>query len=289
MLENGGRSGKERASAGAAAPAAKQLGTVATGDTQLAELVKSLGLVFGLLAGVVGLVYAVGGGVLAVRLYFESLPSLTVVGQLPREYLIAVGLTQVFLPVLAAAAIYFAVRMLSGSAAARPRRTVDQESTRSSPSWVELVGASALALVAILLGASPAIARQGLSEQLLVLLAAGFAITLVVMLVALKLRVEIAERETWSKSRATAGMALVIALVSLPAWVIGAGTFHFLDAKVCTTGGLPISGVLIGETSDRVYVGESNRRTSGPRRVVSIPLSQVEEVFIGGQAAAQRC
>ncbi|MGH3042384.1 MAG: hypothetical protein ACRDNG_11725, partial [Gaiellaceae bacterium] len=62
-------------------------------DSRGTELLKALGLVVGLLAGSVGLLYAIGGGVLTLRLFLEDLPSLTVVGQLPREFLISIGLT----------------------------------------------------------------------------------------------------------------------------------------------------------------------------------------------------
>jgi len=92
-------------------------------------------------------------------------------------------------------------------------------------------------------------------------------------------------------------MGLIVAFAFLTACVVFAGTFHLLDAKVCTTsqgqgGGELIgetSGVLIGETGDRVYIGEVNGGTDRPRRVVSIPLGQVKEVLIGGEASEQSC
>jgi len=262
------------------------------GDGRGSDVVKALGLVFGLLAGLVTLVYAVGGGVLALRLFFEDLPSLTVVGQLPREYLIAVGLTQIVLPVLVAAGLYLGVRLLVGSSVPPPARLVQEWTGRSWRGWGEFVGVSALlALVVVFLGASPAYTREGLSRKLLWLLLVGFVVTWLVMMVALKLRAALAtrERDTWNTSRVAVWMTSIVALASLPAFVIFAGTFHFLDAKVCAAGPRQISGVFIGESSDRVYIGESNHRTAGPRRVVSIPLSQVEEVLIGGEAATERC
>jgi hypothetical protein len=97
---------------------------VSNGESRGTELLKTLGLVVGLLAGIVGLLYAIGGGVVTLRLYLENLPSLTVVGQLPREFLISIGLTQIVLPALAVAALYLAVRALLGSSARPPTRLV---------------------------------------------------------------------------------------------------------------------------------------------------------------------
>src|SRR6266540_7551245 len=51
-------------------------------DGPATDVVKTLGQLFGLAAGFIALVYAAGGGVLALRLYLSDLPSRTVVGQL---------------------------------------------------------------------------------------------------------------------------------------------------------------------------------------------------------------
>jgi hypothetical protein len=260
---------------------------MATEDGDRADVAKTLGQIFGLVAGVVGLVYAVGGGALALRLYLEDLPSLTVVGQLPRAYLISIGLTQIVLPGLAVAALYAAGRLLVGSAAPRPERLAGPWPRRS---WTELVAVSApLALVATVLGASPAITRDGLSGKVVWLLALGFVVNLIVMLVALRLRAAVAARHasTWNALRATTWMTLIVLLAVLPACILFAGTFRLLDAKVCMATHSE-SGVLIGETGDRVYIGES-AESKGPRRVVSVPLSQVRELFIGGRAATKNC
>jgi hypothetical protein len=108
------------------------------------ELLKALGLVVGLLAGIVGLLYAIGGGVLTLRLFLEDLPSLMIVGQLPREFLISIGLTQIVLPALAAAALYLAARVLLGSSARPPTKLVRQWRGGSRRGWAELVGVSML-------------------------------------------------------------------------------------------------------------------------------------------------
>lgn len=273
---------------------------MANRESQQSDVLKTLGLIFGLFAGFVTLLYAVGGGVLVLRLFLEDLPSLTVVGQLPRELLISIGLTQIVLPALATGAAYATARLLAGASAPQPRRLVDQWNEHSWPAWSELVGVSALTALALtLLGAAPALVREGLTRKLDWLLAVALLVTLLVVLVALQLRAVLAtrERDRWNTLRPTAWMSLIVAFAFLPACVVFAGTFHLLDAKVCTTsqgqgGGELIgetSGVLIGETGDRVYIGEVNGGTDRPRRVVSIPLGQVKEVLIGGEASEQSC
>ena len=51
-------------------------------------------------------------------------------------------------------------------------------------------------------------------------------------------------------------------------------------AKACLSDGGEVSGVLIGETSDRTYLGDRSREH--PRRIISIPLTRVERVVVGG-------
>jgi hypothetical protein len=52
-------------------------------------------------------------------------------------------------------------------------------------------------------------------------------------------------------------------------------------AKVCLTDGSEVVGVFIGETSSRTYLGDL--ASVRPRRVLSIPQSQVARVVVGGR------
>ena len=63
--------------------------------------------------------------------------------------------------------------------------------------------------------------------------------------------------------------------------------FPLLDAQVCTVSGSAVSGVLIGETGDRTYIGESDKPT--PLDVFSIPRSEIKQTIIGGNAASRVC
>ena len=257
------------------------------------ELLKALGLVVGLLAGIVGLLYAIGGGVLTLRLFLEDLPSLTVVGQLPREFLISIGLTQIVLPALGAAALYLAARVLLGSSVRPPARLVRQWRGGSRRGWAELVVVSMLVASGLtLLAGAPALRREGFDEENLVFLLAIAALaTVVVELVALRVRASLAEREryAWNTLRPMVAMALVVAFALVPAFVVFAGTFHLLEAKVCVENRADPAGVLVGETSAGVYIGDAQGAREGPRRVVSVPTERVEKLLIGGNAARMSC
>jgi hypothetical protein len=61
-------------------------------------------------------------------------------------------------------------------------------------------------------------------------------------------------------------------------------------AKVCLVDGGEVVGVLIGETSGRTYLGDV--AAAHPRRVISLPQSQVARLVVGGregQLAGVRC
>jgi hypothetical protein len=260
-------------------------GVADAGETG-SDVVKAVAQVVGLLAGFVALIYAAGGGVYALRLFLEDLPSRVIVGQLPRDLLISVGLAQIVLPALGIAGLYAAIRLLLGGSAPTPRRLIDEWVTRSWRGWSHLAAASVVpAAVITTFGAY----RAGLSWDLLWLVPFSLLLSSLVILVALNLRarVALAYGSRWNARRAVIWMTLVVCLASLPACLIFAATFPLLEVKVCTTDGFQ-SGLFIGESSERIYVGELRRRNQ-PRQVVSFPLSAVTETIIGGGARSQPC
>ncbi len=162
--------------------------------------------VTGAFAGLAALVYLTGALALQLRLGIGGLPSSVAVPQLPREFVIGVGLL-VVAPALG----------LGFAAAWAARRRAQSR------------------------GAATA---AGLAAGLLCYLVIG---------------------------------ALVVAKDPFP-------------AKVCLANGGEVSGVLIGETSSRTYLGDPVGRK--PRRVISLPQSQVVRVIVGGrpaQLAAASC
>jgi hypothetical protein len=77
----------------------------ADGDKSGPSSLDGLQAVVGLLAGVAALIYVTGGLVLALRLSFAGLPSIAVVGQLPRGFLFSLGATQVVAPAIVIGAV----------------------------------------------------------------------------------------------------------------------------------------------------------------------------------------
>ena len=268
----------------------------ADADRHPPDVVTRLGQILGLAAGFVAVVYIAGGGVLALRLYLAHLPSRTIVGQLPRELVISVGLAQVVLPVLGVAAVYAIYRFLRGTSAP-PRRLVRQWKVRSWRGWATLVAASAIpALIAAGALAWADEEVRGGVKGLLWLAPITFLLTLLVVLIALGVRARLAERyvtpekNEWDKPAALIPMTILVALASVPTAVVLAGTYlPLLDAKVCTTTGSEVTGLLIGETSDRTYIGEEERGPTGPLLMFSVPRTQITETFIGGDASSRPC
>jgi hypothetical protein len=279
---------------------------VADADRQQSDVIRTLGQVVGLGAGIIALVYAAGGGVLALRLYLGDLPSRTVVGQLPRDLLISVGLAQIVLPGLAVAGLYAIGRLLLGPTPA-PKTFVDQWKQRSRRTWAVLVGVSAipalLTTAAMTLGVELGVERRPVERKLLWLLPVTFLLTLLIALVCLNLRARLADRygdsaSSWNMGGPIVRMSLVAALAFLPGCVVFAGTIHLLEVKVCTTLGPPmglsaprgrsLQGVFIGETSDRTYIGQ-RKRPGRPLLVFSVPQSRITETFIGGNAHSRPC
>jgi hypothetical protein len=79
--------------------------------------------------------------------------------------------------------------------------------------------------------------------------------------------------------RALASLAVGVACYfGVGALVVSKNPF---PARVCLQDGSAVDGVLIGETGDRTYVGDL--ASAHPRRVISIPQSQITRVVVGGR------
>jgi hypothetical protein len=166
-------------------------------ENPYSRLVGALGKLTGLFAGLVAGIYFTGGLVLSLRLGLERLPSSAAVAQLPREFLISLGLT-VVVPAVAVGAL--GVWLARRSATTRGRA-----------------------------------AAVGTAAGIVCYLAIGVA---------------------------------QVAKAPFP-------------ATVCLADGGDASGVLIGETGSRTYLGD--RSSEHPRRIISIPLARVEQVLVGGR------
>lgn len=95
----------------------------------------------------------------------------------------------------------------------------------------------------------------------------------------------------WNSVRPVAAMAGVYAVAALPAALLGAAAIPLTEAMVCTTDNYYETGYLVGESSDRVYLGEKPKgeHDGGQRRILVVPLAKVEELFFGGEAYKASC
>jgi hypothetical protein len=97
---------------------------------------------------------------------------------------------------------------------------------------------------------------------------------------------------TFGGDAARGAAPVAFAAVALVACVVIAALFAFKDpfpARVCSVdGAADATGVFIGETQDRIYIGDAPDRP-GRHNITSVPLSRVARVFIGGGAAEARC
>ena len=273
------------------------------GDGPAADVVKRLGQLFGLVVGFVALVYVAGGGVFAIRLYLRDLPSLGVTSQLPRDFLVSIGLAQIVAPALGAAAIYGIARLLWGSAPT-PTWFVDEWDAKPSwRAWKPLFAPSGI--LAVVATAFATYQMTGFTHdwrKLLPSLLLTFLVTLLIALVALNLRAKLAlrarrepataedVRERWNEGTVVVRMALVVALAAVPFGFVFAATLPMLDARVCITAGhhvQHVDGVLVGETNTRTFIGEKG--TQDPLHVFSIPEAEIIETIIGGTPTRETC
>lgn len=263
----------------------------------------------GLIAGVAVLVYIAGGIVVLWRLWLQRYNRVATVVQLPRELLISIGLLAIVLPFIAGVAIYAIVRL--STQVSWLRSLID----RPTP-WLRPLQRFVLSMfygvglfVASFLWAEY---RTGLDVQrlpalstfwrLLALSALFGLLGLVFSSVALWGRNWVVARRPGFYKRgdiflpsrslppwpATASMAAMSAFTGLAIIPIGFMIVSFAPlefTKVCT-GRDEIVGRLIGEARDRIYVGELDPSSTKIHRVLSIPNSAIERVFITGRHEA---
>lgn len=247
-------------------------------------------------AGITTVVYVAGSLVLGVRLAFANLPWEPVISQLPREFVVSTGASQVLLPALAVAAIYATYRLLRADNARTPSSSRWKGSSKPARASIGLrTMAVALLLLAPAFGSVvyhdlDVLERwRSASAEDLVPPIAAYLIVFVITAFFRELRAFVASRyrERWNRGiTSTAAMCGIYGGALVPGLVAFCATLPLSDAKVCVTDGFEERGSLVGQTSDRVYLGE---QTDPPRRLAAIPLSQVEEVFIGHRAREASC
>jgi len=263
-----------------------------------ASVLQLLTQVVGLFAGVAAVVYLAGGVVLATRLAFEELPWEPVIGQLPREFVLSTGAGQVMLPAFAIAALYGLFRLLRGERADPPKaaRWRDAKEPGQKVEWgrrrnviaAYLIIAALLLVPCVIVLVSRELAEGGRDPDLTWLLA-GYVFMLLPAIALSEMRAQLGasnDKPSWNRPRVGVAMAGVYALVTVPAFMAVGTAIPLTTAKVCASGDFEEEGALVGQAGDRVYLGED---TGSHRRLAVFPISQVEELFIGGRASTAHC
>lgn len=256
---------------------------------------KQIAEVVGLFAGVATIIYLAGGFVLALRLGFEDLAGEAVVGQLPREFLITVGVTTVLFAALLGAALYGGWRLYEVS-------NIPSGGWTGKLKVLPGLGLSGLrwlanrpplvALVLVLPGGLIEYSKDGWRGTLLFWLVIAYLITLVwaYALQGVKNRARERFRGRWSSRGPIALMSAIYAALLLPGAVVIGATLPLLEVKACMVGGSEQVGSLVGETEDRLFYGEPREgEDDRPRRIISVPFSSVTQTFVGADAGELEC
>lgn len=260
----------------------------------------TFGKALGLLAGLATLVYIAGGVVLTLRLGFEDLPGDNVIAQLPREFLISVGVTIVVAPIALAAMVYAAWRLTKGGGGGfSDIAALSQPEVKASRAGkAALIGAAL-----VIPGGVWSLIEEGWRWELFLWLGIAWLISAGWAYAMLELRAVIVRRHattasppmprpSWFAPATVGTMSLFYAALLLPAAIVVGVVVPMTDVSACTLGGAKITGTFVGDTSERLYIGvpePDDGPGKGSRRIISLPYSSLGEVYLGDNAYVERC
>ena len=117
-------------------------------DAEKATALERAGQLAALLGGILALVYLAGAAVLVLRLLLEDVEdAVPVIGQVPREYILTIGVSQVVLPAVLFGFLYLALRLLQGDNATTPRTKRFGKESKTRGLFIANAAAFALLLV----------------------------------------------------------------------------------------------------------------------------------------------
>ncbi len=247
--------------------------------------------VAGLLAGFVTLVYLTGGVVMALRLEFKNLGWDNVLSQLPREFLISIALAQVLLPALLVGALYGFVRLLKADRDGPPvlhRFFHEGRKARIAAlgGYARTLAVLAIPPAAILVSR---ICGDDLGPKVPWVVAGAVALLAIVAIAVHETRAIVLTRQRtvrrWNRLGTVLAVAALYTVAIVPSMMVAAAGVPLTTAKVCTVDNSYEHGYLVGQTSDRVYLGEKGDK----RRIAVLPMSKVGELFIGDDAEGALC
>lgn len=273
---------------------------------------KTATAVVGLLAGLVGGIYVLGGLVISLRLilfdHFSLQGAVTAVGQLPRESTIATALLNVLalaaLIGLAAAMVYGIARRprprvvtpapdrLAGETdaeyAERSGRIADRLLT-GSKLWVVVLGLffGLVSFGSVFVAWTEAKgADDGVSPPILPFLFT-LGLTFGAVVLGWYLIRRAGRRAGWARAeRALAAGGIWAGIAVIPLLML-AGTKPFETAQICLSGEpAPLKGKLIGEGSDKLFLEEEFGREAS---IVVLPAEQVSKREFGDLSSLFTC
>jgi hypothetical protein len=250
-------------------PPTNTAGEAATAGQTSGSAVETVTKILAAIAAAVGLVYVAGAGILWVRLRFEGLPTDAVVASLPRELLVAIGLRSLVAPTILLSLV--AALVLVVERKARSPEQADVATVTFTEATITLISAAVSVVLLQVLQDPEAYAVPWAAAVAIVALSSAYVgrrfgsrltgITPILL--------------------AAFGIALLSALVRFG---LEAHNPQLERVRVCVTDvKKTYDGLFIGETSDRVYVGEADDD------VVEIPRSRVGEIVIGAHSEAAEC
>jgi hypothetical protein len=243
--------------------------------------------VVGLLAGIVTGVYVLGGLVIALRLLFDHFDFNTVVtilGQLPREPVVATALMDVIAP---AATLGLLAAMLYGLRnRPRSREWRSDQLDEGYGWWILLLIVFPLVSIGL---CAPAVHQAIVTDDrslLLLTSAIGIAVTYAALATGWYLIRRVGRRRFPRLLRALAAGGLWAAIALTPS-VMWAGAYSFEPAQVCTLGAqVPQKGQLIGEGGGRVLLEQQFGNEAG---VVALPSERVTKSEYGDLSSTFAC
>lgn len=242
--------------------------------------------VAGLLAGVVALVYLLGGVVIALRLLMDGFSAsgvVTLLAELSRELVISTAMIEVIGP--AATVGLIAALGYGIFAPRRPKKlskAAGADRLSTAQLWLVLVGAFALSAVALL-----AALDTEVFFLLIVAIVVSTFVTFGLTVAGIRsIRAGVDGRRsllarTGAFGAAFAGMAL------MPAVLLSAALLEFEEVQVCTTDSATRGdGILLGSVSDRVLVAVD---VWGEESIVSYPTARVTKTEYGDLSTEFPC
>lgn len=249
----------------------------------------------GLLAAVAAVIYGTGAVVLSLRLALEHLPWSNIVSGLPREFLLSTGAGQVLLPSLAIGALYGLFRALQKGDGRPPAALGIWDRATFWALLPRCLGTAVVLLLPLLfvqLVRGTSIAAGGLDPWL------GLGLLIVLLLLAIAVQrgrsmaiARISATQRWDSFRAIATMAALYAVAAVPATMLAAAATPLTSARACLKSGGIETGKIVGESGERVYLGEREitAEQTEYHRIFVIPTAEIDQLIVGPQPKLATC